>query len=1015
MTHFSASKHSFFNISRFLLVLALILVGSITLYALSQSNYLLFHTIIEFCAIGVAISVFTIGWNTRHIASSDSLFLLGVAYGSVAVLDLLHTLAYSGMGVFPFRGADLPSQLWIASRYVESLSLLAAALIVARRKKLPAGPVVAVFATVTAALLLLIFPLRAFPTMYAAGEGLTRIKIVSEYFICGALALAIPLFWRQRARFSGHNLLFLLTALTATIASELFFTLYSDVYGFFNFLGHLLKLASFVCIYQALVSGLLKQPYEGLFRELAQSRDILRERESQLSAAEEELRTILDTAHSGIILVDEHGIIQFANEHAAELFRQDAEELQGSAYRDHVSATKSKEAEEQMFRLINKEIDQVHAERLYARSDGTTFWGDLAGTRMHYPDGGFRGLVGIITDITERKLAEQQLQAAHDKLDKLIELNADGIMVIDQEGVILFCNPAAAQMLGQSENELLGSQFNYPLNASESSEIEFPRGKGQSRVTELRTRETEWDGTPALLASFRDITDRKLAERELRESEEELEAIYENAPLIMMLVDMERKVRKANAYTSHFNGEATERMQGRQIGEALSCQNHLEDPHGCGFSQPCGLCTLLNLVQDTFETGKPHRQVEASLSLIRRGQERQLTFFVSTTLLRHMDEPLVLITIMDITERKEAERELQYMSFHDSLTGLYNRNFFETEMARLQDGRARPVGIITCDLDGLKAVNDTQGHQAGDEMIINTAEIIRNNFRFSDIIARIGGDEFAILLPETDLKTTNDLSLRLRKSVEEYNNSNPRIPLALSIGIAVSDRSHIDMQALFREADDQMYREKMFSENSGRSDAVQALTRALEARGFISDGHSERIKQLIILLARSEEMSGEEINDLQLLAQFHDLGKAALPDHILFKPGALNKEEAILMREHTKIGNRIARSIPGLGHIAEWIEAYHERWDGMGYPLGLRGEEIPLPCRILAIADAYDAMVSARPYSRALSHEEALRELRKNAGTQFDPRLVERFTEMLQQSRATECARNSMRRGIGSA
>lgn len=169
----------------------------------------------------------------------------------------------------------------------------------------------------------------------------------------------------------------------------------------------------------------------------------------------------------------------------------------------------------------------------------------------------------------------------------------------------------------------------------------------------------------------------------------------------------------------------------------------------------------------------------------------------------------------------------------------------------------------------------------------------------------------------------------------------------------------------------------------------------MEARGFETEGHCDRLQELIISLARSLELSQEFINDLSLLARFHDLGKVGIPDQILFKPGALTDEEWQQMRQHCEIGHRIASSVPDLKPITDFILKHHEWWDGRGYPMGLSGEDIPLPCRILAIADAYDAITSDRPYSNAMSQHEAVQELRRCAGTQFDPGLVEKFIQIL--------------------
>lgn len=245
------------NSLRPVLLALLALLGSGALFLLSSVNYLLYHAMVELFTVGVGISVFTIGFNTRRIAPNNPLFLIAVVYASVAILDLMHTLAYSGMGVFPERGADLPTQLWMAARFLESGSLLTVGLLISKGKVLPERLILAGYAALTAAFILLIIPLDTFPTMYVPGQGLTLTKVIGEYIVCTLLGLAIFVFWQGREHFSPHNLKLLLAAFTATIASELSFTLYSDVYGFFNFLGHLLKLTSFIFIYKALVSGLL--------------------------------------------------------------------------------------------------------------------------------------------------------------------------------------------------------------------------------------------------------------------------------------------------------------------------------------------------------------------------------------------------------------------------------------------------------------------------------------------------------------------------------------------------------------------------------------------------------------------------------------------------------------------------------------------------------------------------------------------------------------------------------------
>jgi len=492
--------------------------------------------------------------------------------------------------------------------------------------------------------------------------------------------------------------------------------------------------------------------------------------------------------------------------------------------------------------------------------------------------------------------------------------------------------------------------------------------------------------------------EKKSATQKLRKTKEELAAIYDNAPIIMIVLDTNYRVVKHNQYTNEFFNSTNEDLRGQILAEVINCPYYYNSSQNCCTNTHFDQCTIGNIICYAFEHGKSYRHIEARINLYNENKIESYVFLLSCSLIRGDQETQALITMLDITERKNFEEKLNYMSFHDTLTGLYNRNFFQEEMNRLQDGRYDPISIIICDLDGFKFINDTLGHQSGDELLANTGELLRQNFRFSDIVARIGGDEFAILAPSTDTEKAEQLAQRLRRAVQEYNEKDPRVPISLSIGYATEQSRNPDMRKLFREADDVMYREKMQREESTRNSTVKTLMRALEARDFITEGHSERLQKLVHSLARYMNLSESMINDMLLLVQFHDLGKVGIPDHILFKPGSLTEKEMEEMRNHSEIGQRIAQAMPHLDPIAKWILQHHERWDGKGYPRGLQGEEIPLACRILAIADAYDAMISDRPYRKAMSHEEAIEELCRCAGTQFDPELVERFIEIVDKS-----------------
>lgn len=220
----------------------------------------------------------------------------------------------------------------------------------------------------------------------------------------------------------------------------------------------------------------------------------------------------------------------------------------------------------------------------------------------------------------------------------------------------------------------------------------------------------------------------------------------------------------------------------------------------------------------------------------------------------------------------------------------------------------------------------------------------------------------------------------------------------MAAGIPAED----NIVTLFKQADDIMYREKLHHSQSTRSAIVQALMKALEARDFYTEGHADRLQELMAKLAVILNLTDNKITDLRLLGQFHDIGKVGIPDQILFKPGPLTRDERIIMQRHPEIGHRIAQSAPDLMPIADWILKHHEWWNGEGYPLGLKGGQIPLECRILAITDAYDAMTSDRPYRQAMHHQAALLELQQCAGTQFDPYLVEQFMQIFERPIETD-------------
>ncbi len=447
----------------------------------------------------------------------------------------------------------------------------------------------------------------------------------------------------------------------------------------------------------------------------------------------------------------------------------------------------------------------------------------------------------------------------------------------------------------------------------------------------------------------------------------------------VIATDLKCKIKLLNKAAETITGWTQKEALGKSINIVYNISNE------------GGLEKVKNIINEVITSGQIHQEDIPNL-LIKKDGKEILIEDTTALIVNDQNQPLgVVIVFRDYTKKWERFNKIESQSFRDELTGLYNRRFYKEELERMDAKKNLPLSLIMGDVNGLKLMNDSFGHDSGDELLRKSADAISKGCRTDDIAARLGGDEFVILLPKTN---ADEAAL-----VVEHIKSNYKLKkvnglgISISFGIATKEDESQEMNDLFIIAEKNMYNQKVHESDNIKSKTIDVITKALFKKSKREMTHSKNVSKLVEKLADEMAFSSDSIKLMTLTAHMHDIGKIGISDKILNKEAQLDSDEYDEIKKHPEIAYRILSSVNEFSGLSNFVLAHHERWDGKGYPRGLKEEEIPIQSRIIALADSYDAMTNKLTYKKALSKEEAIEEIKRCSGTQFDPDLVEVFIE----------------------